>query len=153
VTLPNEAHFWFFSALKITSYQNNLWSPNIRTILKLFPRLEKQPGFFRAWLFGKTQTSFTGLVQVESAKGSKSVSCWKLPTPESSNFFADSQALSWTAVSVNQWIHNSQYCGTKYHFEALFLAVRHASERVQHENDHNAIPHSPKSLSFVDSLS
>jgi len=46
VTVLNEAHFWFFSALKIISHQNSLWPSNIRAILKLFPRLEKQPGFF-----------------------------------------------------------------------------------------------------------
>jgi len=51
VTLSNEAHFWFFSALKMTSHQNKLWPSNLRTNLKLFPRLEKQPGFFHTWLF------------------------------------------------------------------------------------------------------
>jgi len=49
VTLLNERHFWFFSALKMISHPNSLWPSNIRTILELFPRLEKQPGFFHAW--------------------------------------------------------------------------------------------------------
>ena len=32
----------------------------------------------------------------------------------------------------------------KYRFETLFLAVRHASERMQHKSDYNAIPHSQR---------
>jgi len=39
-------HAWFFLSLSMISHPNSLWPPNIRTILKLFPRLEKQPGFF-----------------------------------------------------------------------------------------------------------
>jgi len=33
--------------------------------------------------------------------------------------------------------------------EALFLAMRHASERVQHEDDYNTILHSPKTCHFL----
>jgi len=45
----NEAHFCFFSTLKMISHQNSLWPSNIRTISKLFPRLGKHSGFFHAW--------------------------------------------------------------------------------------------------------
>ena len=74
MTSLNEAHFWFFSALKMISHHNSLWPSSIRKLIKLFPLLQKQPGSFHAWLFGTTQRRSTALIQkVESAKGSKSV--------------------------------------------------------------------------------